>query len=272
MEFKEFSKITRLNNVRWAITQKMHGTNASVWIIPNAEGGIDFNVGSRTRFITPDDDNYGFARFVYENKDKFIELLGPGVHFGEWAGPGINSGEGLTEKTFFLFDHWKYPEGRPLPPRTRVVPVLAKGGGTQAVPIEAVFMALKSNGSQAAPGFMRPEGIVVEINGMKMKHVFEAEETQWKKGSTHGKAATVQGDPLPSVDHLLQPIRLEKLLSRDEALVRGMPDTLPSIVRLYVADLDAEGQLEAAEDMKVIQKKALGKVVFGFVKAHIPQS
>jgi len=78
IEFKEFPKIARLSR-ECVVTEKLDGTNAQIYIGEDGE----FLVGSRTRWITPDDDNYGFARWAYERKDELMKL-GKGQHFGEW--------------------------------------------------------------------------------------------------------------------------------------------------------------------------------------------
>ncbi len=62
-------------------------------------------IGSRTRWITAQDDNHGFARWVEGNKQELLKL-GAGRHFGEWWGSGIQRGYGLQkgEKRFSLFN------------------------------------------------------------------------------------------------------------------------------------------------------------------------
>ena len=49
---------------------------------------------------------FGFARWVETNRERLITLLGPGLHFGEWWGSGIQRGYGLTkgDKRFSLFN------------------------------------------------------------------------------------------------------------------------------------------------------------------------
>src|SRR5690606_33837883 len=88
------------------------------------------------------------------------------------------------------------------------------------------------------------------------KNVFEVEETQWRKPA---KEKRDLAEPLPDVEHLLQPIRLEKLLSRDEVYIKGLPKTLGKIASAYVADLDSEEQFDKDLDKKDLQRKALGK-------------
>jgi len=238
MEFKAFPSIERISKAFMTITQKLHGSNAAV-LIYEEDGVKKLLCGSRTRWITPESDNYGFAAFVHSNKEEFIEKLGVGHHFGEWCGPGINSGEGLTQKTFALFDVRKFPADRPLPPQTRVVPLLYTGK-IDTVAIDDAMLMLKTHGSQFVPEFMHPEGVVVNIGGHRYKKVFDAEETQWKgKDPNYVKRVKDEVD----YSHLLQPIRLEKLLSRDEQYKLGFPKNLPLIVDAYIDDLAKEGQI-----------------------------
>ena len=79
-EFIPFPKIARLSRLA-IVSEKIDGTNAQVLI---TEDG-DIFAGSRSRWITPEDDNYGFARWVEGNKDTLLKL-GPGRHMGEWWG------------------------------------------------------------------------------------------------------------------------------------------------------------------------------------------
>ena len=282
MEFKAFPKIDRLGNAIMYVTQKIHGSNAQV-VIANIdcrlgdlapEGSIEVDgqyyylkVGKRTSWISPENDNFGFARFVFENKEEFIRKLGPGTFHGEWAGPGINSGEGLKEKTFVLFDHWRFVEGQPLPPRTVVVPVLYSGPFNLGV-LDSIMEDLKTNGSKLVPGFMRPEGAVVRIKGDRYKIVFEAEETQWRKGDgSKKKGAAKQTERSTKYDHLLQPIRLEKLLSRDSKYLQNYPSSIKDIVRDYAKDLVDEGtRIDGADDHVKAVCKVLGPKIFEFVK------
>lgn len=284
MEFKAFPNITRLSNVNMNITQKIHGSNAQIAIVelPDSieqaekwmmqvdameigEKYYAVKVGSRNRWITPLDDNYGFAAFVERNKQEIIEKLGVGFHFGEWAGPGINSGEGLTEKTFLLFDFWKFPPERSLPPQMAVVPVLYNGPFDVAK-IEEVMNDLKTNGSKLVPGFMRPEGIVIGTLGTRVKKVFEAEETAWTRPS---KVKSSEPKVVVDLSYLLQPIRMEKLLSKDERYLKDYPKSLSQICKDYVADLEAEGQLAGEPEVIIGIKKNLGSQLFPFTKAMV---
>lgn len=151
-EFFDFPKIARLSR-EVIVTEKIDGTNAQVFI---SEDGV-VQAGSRTRWITPEDDNYGFAGWVQRNREELLKL-GPGRHFGEWWGAGIQRKYGLTEKRFSLFNVSRWHGGN-LPACCHVVPVLFRGMFDTSE-IERCIERLRTEGSIAAPGFMRPEGIV----------------------------------------------------------------------------------------------------------------
>lgn len=151
VEFKEFGKIARLNR-EVVITEKIDGTNAAVVV---TDDGLVF-AQSRNRVITPDKDNYGFARWVETNAEN-LKQLGPGYHYGEWWGNGIQRGYGQDRKRFSLFNTWRWKDAHP--ECCDVVPVLTGWNKIWDVPTAVQF--LKDRGSQAAPGFMQPEGVIV---------------------------------------------------------------------------------------------------------------
>jgi len=163
-EFVGMSKMARLSR-EVVITEKIDGTNAQIFIAANSEpitlkSGrvVPFLVGSRTRWIFPENDNHGFAKWAYEHEEELL-TLGPGRHFGEWWGQGINRGYGLKEKRFSLFNAVRWASRSP-DSVYHVVPILYKGMfGTPAV--EDALEKLRRFGSVAAPGFMQPEGVVV---------------------------------------------------------------------------------------------------------------
>lgn len=172
LSFIEFPKIARLRR-EVVCTEKINGTNANVTIVredqnpdPSMaivrcewEGTIyHMYAGSRSRWITPKDDNFGFAAWVLENSGELIRL-GEGTHFGEYWGRGIQCNYGLRERRFSLFNvkRWSDPETRPK--CCHVVPVLARGIGFEAQ-VEIGLQILRDEGSRAAPGYMSPEGVV----------------------------------------------------------------------------------------------------------------
>lgn len=156
-EFVAFPKIPRLKR-DITITEKIDGTNAQI-VVPSDNGPL--LVGSRNRYITPESDNYGFAAWVKQNEDALRTGLGPGTHYGEWWGAGIQRRYGIADKRFSLFNvgRWSY-SGQEPPPMCSVVPTLYLGPWSQEA-IDAALERLRSQGSVAAPGFMNPEGVVV---------------------------------------------------------------------------------------------------------------
>jgi hypothetical protein len=165
------------------VTEKIDGTNAQVAILDDVKfgdtrndpdvlalvDGMAIKAGSRKRWLSLDDDNFGFAQWVQEHADELVQL-GPGRHYGEWWGHQVQRGYGKSERTFSLFNAHKWDDGRNLqfgagkdtPPEcVSVVPILARGPfDTQAVC--QIMLRLKQAGSQAAPGWMKPEGVVVQ--------------------------------------------------------------------------------------------------------------
>jgi hypothetical protein len=152
--FEAFPKIPRLNR-EIVITEKLDGTNAVVHI---GEDEV-VTAGSRTRWISPENDNYGFAKWVRDNQLE-LRKLGPGTHFGEWWGAGIQRRYDLSEKRFSLFNvhRWSAPAVRPA--CCHVVPTLYRGAFDQMW-IDRCVDLLRTQGSVAAPGFMKPEGVIV---------------------------------------------------------------------------------------------------------------
>ena len=197
IEFTEFPKMARLSR-DVVVTEKLDGTNAQIYI---GEDGT-LLAGSRTRWITPQDDNYGFAAWVEAHRDELL-TLGPGKHFGEWWGQGIQRNYGMKEKMFSLFNvhRWAlhgttpavYPTADPrvssmqelLPPCCGLVPVLHRGVFDTSI-IESVLEMLRRDGSVAAPGFMKPEGVVVyhQAGNVGFKKTLEKDEmpkSMWGK-------------------------------------------------------------------------------------------
>lgn len=218
-EFVEFPKMPRLTR-EVVVTEKLDGTNACVLIAPIWWAGIDpppgclatdmqhgghfMMVGSRSKWITRQADNHGFAAWAAANAQELFKL-GEGRHFGEWWGQGIQRKYGLTEKRFSLFNsiRWCMHDAEPglihsLDPRAapkyqqrapaccHVVPVLYRGAFDTAR-IDGVVEALRSEGSRAAPGFMKPEGVVVfhVAGNVGFKKTIEKDEVPkalWAKG------------------------------------------------------------------------------------------
>ena len=179
-EFEPFPKIPRLK-VHCVITEKLDGTNGQILF---AEDGT-MKAGSRNRWLEAGRDNFGFFDWASCNRAELFQLLGPGRHFGEWWGSGIQRRYGRSSKTFSLFNtaRWRHlfdaPNAQTLAdPETYaaflsrqdlaqriglgVVPTMHVGEYSEAI-IDSCTDALRRHGSLAAPGFMDPEGVVVQL-------------------------------------------------------------------------------------------------------------
>ena len=123
--FVPFPKLARYSR-EVVVTEKIDGTNAQIRI---TEAGEVF-AGSRTRWITPAADNHGFAAWVEAHRAELLSL-GPGSHFGEWWGRGIQRGYGVPDKRFSLFNVARWGEGGTdeanKPACCLIVPVLYRG-------------------------------------------------------------------------------------------------------------------------------------------------
>jgi hypothetical protein len=153
-EFKSFGKIGRYSR-EVVVTEKIDGTNAQLTV--SEDGARIESIGSRNRFVTTLDEHFGFPRWVREHETELLQL-GPGTHYGEWWGLGIQRNYGLTEKRFSLFNVERWGESRPA--CCHVVPVLWRGL-LDNFNAQGEIDLLRRTGSVAAPGFMKPEGIVI---------------------------------------------------------------------------------------------------------------
>lgn len=209
-DFVPFPKIARLSR-EMVVTEKIDGTNAQVLIeapggdtpgqhlLATSPEGLRMFAGSRNRWITPAADNYGFARWVQEHATELF-TLGVGRHFGEWWGAGIQRGYGVPDKRWSLFNvsRWCLAGEQPklisapgapekwqgvLPACVGLVPVLHTGPFS-TLEVECTLARLRQEGSVAAPGFMRPEGVVVyhTAAGVCFKKTIEKDEVP--KGAT----------------------------------------------------------------------------------------
>jgi hypothetical protein len=189
-EFTRWPKIPRLYR-DIVITEKIDGTNACVVIEEHpfgesAGGGVPemtisvvlgpekmdlgmpafeywVSAQSRTRFITPQSDNYGFAKWVEANCETLVHDLEAGHHFGEWWGSGIQRGYGMAagDKRFSLFNTRKWQSVEFTTPKMTTVPVMYKGVLCENE-ITCALQYLYDYGSVAADEPFKPaEGICV---------------------------------------------------------------------------------------------------------------
>lgn len=179
VEFKPWPKTPRLNR-DIVVTEKIDGTNAAVIITESGEVGAQ----SRNRLITPENDNYGFARWVFEHANDLANILGPGHHYGEWWGSGIQRGYGFAngQRLFSLFNTHRWDdENLPLEIGIRTVPVIYQGPLNE-VDIYELLDELKFNGSYAQPFFGEPEGICVYHTASKQVYKVLIENDDIPKG------------------------------------------------------------------------------------------
>ncbi len=155
-EFQEFKKIPRLSRL-CTITEKIDGTNGVIYIGENGE----FQAGSRSRWLLK---------------------LGPGYHYGEWWGLGIQRNYSIKEKRFSLFNTFQWSDALGLRPACcSVVPVLWEGI-FHTPKVWEIIDDLQRNGSIASPGFMQPEGIVIYHQAAKQYFKKTVEKDEAHKG------------------------------------------------------------------------------------------
>lgn len=187
------------------ITEKIDGTNAGVSVqgfsyghhvineipsdailVVDDEKNVEYLVRaqSRKRIITPQNDNFGFAKWVWENADGLANLLGYGYHYGEWYGEGIQKNPlAVAGRRWALFNTWHWANkgnverfGAANIPGLTFVPVLHNeqtDGPADYKTIPRILEDLWENGSYA-DGYMTlreankmdfhvegPEGIIV---------------------------------------------------------------------------------------------------------------
>lgn len=186
IEFKAWPKTPRLFR-EIVITEKIDGTNSAVIIQEIEEydepselrlaalerDGKYYEVAaqSRNRLITPGKatDNYGFAGWVQKNAEELFDLLGPGRHYGEWWGKGIqkryqNAHPGL--RGFALFNTEKHKDLHVWLPGDGDIDVLVEPvhvlyqGPYSEEKIRATLEQLKKYGSWTSP-LDSAEGIVI---------------------------------------------------------------------------------------------------------------
>lgn len=186
MEFRKWNSIPRMSKERVTVTEKIDGSNSAIRIrsikdmpieqqqtamMGLSDGSDTYGiwVQSRTRFLKPTkaEDNFGFAKWVYDNAENLMSILGVGDHYGEWWGSKIQRGYGLTEKRFSLFNapRWSevlhHTEPRTEIPNLFIVPLLFQGAFYD-LNISELREDLYTKGSRAVPGF-KAEGMIVYL-------------------------------------------------------------------------------------------------------------
>jgi hypothetical protein len=194
-DYPKFGSIPRLHR-DVTITEKIDGTNGLISIERHLFGaasdfdkvdhqnifvtldrsGVDeddpthefwVRAGSRNRWLSVDSDNFGFANWVSANAPTLARDLGPGNHYGEWWGHGIQRGYGLPrgDRRFSLFNvkRFYYAQGNFETSALDVVPVVLDERNALNLNsnVQWALRKLRAFGSCASGGFMDPEGIVI---------------------------------------------------------------------------------------------------------------
>ena len=189
VEFRGWPKMKRDNPFHVVITEKIDGTNACIII----RDGKIVGVQSRKRLITPEDDNFGFAGWVYTNQEELLKL-GEGYHYGEWAGPGIQKNpHGLEDKTFFLFNTGRWMSNEDRPRCCSVVPLLHVGLlEPETVPNLLLDLVSTYDDAEYCTGSdVSPEGVCVYYPAFDKytKHTIKSPNGKWYK-EPHGYGTT----------------------------------------------------------------------------------
>lgn len=167
-DFAKWPSIQRLSSETCWITEKVDGTNGVIFVPEDPTQPV--LAGSRERWLTQEDgqpaekrkDNFNFSAWVYDRRES-LRRLGPGYHYGEFYGAGIQRRYGLTGKRWASFEYWRDDIQIQ---DVDVVPVLYTGELTAGL-LDEYIDHLKTQGSVIVPGWMQPEGIVLTFKNMK---------------------------------------------------------------------------------------------------------
>lgn len=166
--FREWPKMERYRQLRCIVTEKIDGTNAMIYVPTNTAHPVI--AGKRTSWLLNGAKNFGFEAWVSQHAEA-LRRLGPGTHYGEWYGAGIQRRYGMDGKRFALFAATRWiaddgtsnlPDG--LPAELGVVPILYRGV-FDPHKVDEVIAKLYREGSAAVPGWRSPEGVVVAVQG-----------------------------------------------------------------------------------------------------------
>lgn len=208
IQFQAWPKTPRLFR-DIVITEKVDGTNSAViiqesdsdgecsaYVLAHVErDGVEYEVAaqSRNRLALPGKatDNHGFAGFVQQNAEELFDLLGPGRHFGEWWGKGIQGRYKNVHpqiRGFALFNTAKHkvlhawlPMHGGIDVLVEPVHVLYEGPFSEKV-IRDTLEELKENGSWTSP-LDKAEGIVVFHTQSRQVYKYTIEGDDAYKGA-----------------------------------------------------------------------------------------
>lgn len=170
---KSYPKIPRYENQLFTVSEKIDGSNGLIYI--SADGGIV--AGSRNNWLIDDGsnkwDNHGFGQWVKENEVD-LQLLGSGMHYGEWYGKSINRNYGLKDRRFMLFNRQRY---QVIPECCEIETVLLTDIDfpTLSLLVNHRMHLLITEGSIHVPGFPKPEGLIIrnQLTNHLMKYIID---------------------------------------------------------------------------------------------------
>ena len=104
--------IQRFSSETAYVTEKIDGTNGVIYV--PKDPALPVLAGSRERWLTHADgepptkqeDNFGFGVWVHERREE-LRRLGPGYHYGEFHGAGIQRNYDLPDKRWASFEYWR---------------------------------------------------------------------------------------------------------------------------------------------------------------------
>lgn len=166
-DFKKWPSIQRLSSETCYITEKIDGTCGVIFVPDTPDKPV--LAGSRERWLTQSDgqppekgkDNFGFGAWVYERAES-LRTLGPGLHYGEFHGKGIQRHYDLSDRRWASFEYWRSDIAIP---DVCVVPLLYEGEPTNGI-WDSWVDHLRALGSTLYPGFTKPEGVVITFKNM----------------------------------------------------------------------------------------------------------
>ena len=202
--YPSFPSIERVENVYIVISEKIDGTNGLIELCgipeqmyPN-ECPIKF--GSRNRYISIEDDNYGFANFFTPHIDKILIAI---KHikeeseseidkvciqriYGEWFGQGIQRTYNLKERFFMPFSTFYAEKMIEAGVPNIIKPYIFYAGKENEAPMFLETL-LKDKGSYLIPGYMHPEGLVYHYPkyNKRVKNIIEGNVPKVKKKTQH---------------------------------------------------------------------------------------
>ncbi len=200
-DFIPYGKTARLHR-NAVISEKLNGTNASVFFVPLEEGEttrdhpnaraflhdkIAVYAQSRNRMLVPGEDNAGFGAWVEKHALEIFAVLGVGRFWGEWYGPGVQKNpHDVEHKRFALFEVQRAPiralSETPLlfedGTQLEGVPILYQGKFSGSA-VDDALIRLGQHGTQVngASENGRPEGIIVYLSEIqtRLKVLLEAD-------------------------------------------------------------------------------------------------